>query len=180
MTSQRLTPTYLLLGEILRPHGIKGELRVKILTDFPERVSEIKTVYIGSDPAQPDATPHTIESVRFHKNYLLLTLENVRNRTDVEPFRGQFVMIDLEHAIPLEADEFYFYELIGLRVRTVDGEELGTLQEVMETGANDVYVVSSRTYGKVLIPAHSETVVNIDFDTETITVQLPDGLLPRG
>ena len=88
-------------------------------------------------------------------------------------------MIGIDDAVPLEDDEIYLYELIGLTVKTDTGEELGTIQAVLETGANDVYVVSTRKYGEVLIPAHDETVLEIDMDSETVTVKLPDGLLPE-
>jgi 16S rRNA processing protein RimM len=179
MTAQRITkPNYLIIGEILRPHGIRGELRLKILTDYPERVSKIKMVYLGSDASQPDATPHEIQSVRLHKQFLLLMLTDIQDRNEAETLRGQFVMVNIEDAVPLDDDEIYLYELIGLTVKTDAGEELGTIKDVLETGANDVYVVSSRQYGELLIPAHDETIIEIDTDAETVIVKLPDGLLP--
>jgi 16S rRNA processing protein RimM len=180
MPAKRINkPQYLLIGEILRPHGIRGELRLKILTDYPERVAKIKTVYLGKDATDDAAIPYKVQSARLHQQFLLLTLAEVQDRNEAETLRGQFVMIGIDDAVPLEDDEIYLYELIGLTVKTDTGEELGTIQDVLETGANDVYVVSSRKYGEVLIPAHDETVLEIDMDSETVTVKLPDGLLPE-
>lgn len=179
MSDKRLQPHYLILGEILRPHGIRGELRVKVQTDYPERlIDELKTVYIGTDPKQSDAETYTIKSARFHQDYILLQLEEIDDRNAAELLRGQFVMVDLENAVPLEEDEFYLFELIGLTVKTTSGEELGTIQDVMETGANDVYVVKGRKYGELLIPAHDETLVDVDVEAGIVTMNLPYGILP--
>jgi 16S rRNA processing protein RimM len=172
-------PDYLIIGEILRPHGIRGELRLKILTDYPERISKIKTVYIGHDATQSDVPSYSVQSARLHQQFLLLTLKEVQDRNEAETLRGQLVMVDIDDAVPLEDDEIYLYELIGLTVKTETGQELGTIKDVLETGANDVYVVSSRQYGELLIPAHEETIIEIDTDAETVTVKLPDGLLPE-
>ncbi len=171
-------PYYLILGEILRPHGVRGELRVRALTDYPERVAKIKTVYIGRDPMEPEATPYTVQASRMHQDYLLLKLHEIPDRNDAEPLRGFFVMVDFENAVPLEEDEFYLYEVIGLRAYTPDGEWLGTVNNVIETGANDVYVVNGSRYGELLLPVHEETLVSIDFDAGKITLDLPEGLLP--
>lgn len=180
MSDKRLQPHYLILGEILRPHGIRGELRIKVQTDYPERMmNELETVYIGADPKESDAEVYTIQSARFHQDYILLQLEEVQDRNTAELLRGQFVMIDLENAVPLEDDEFYLFELIGLIVKNSNtGEELGTIQDIMETGANDVYVVKGRKYGELLIPAHDETLVDIDVDAGVVTMNVPFGILP--
>lgn len=174
-----IKPNYLLIGEVLRPHGIRGELRLKILTDYPERVSKIKTVYLGSDANQPDATLYHVQSARLNKQFLLLMLKGIQDRNEAETLRGQFVMVDIDNAVPLDDDEIYLFELIGLTVKTDTGQELGTIKDVIETGANDVYVVTSRQYGEVLIPAHDETLIEIDTESAIVTVKLPDGLLPE-
>ncbi|MGB7341527.1 MAG: ribosome maturation factor RimM [Phototrophicaceae bacterium] len=173
-------PHYLLLGEVLRPHGIRGELRMRILTDHPERfLNELDVIYLGSDPKDNDAQLYNLKSARFHKDYLLITLVEVKDRNAAELLRGRKVMIDIDRAIPLEEGEYYLYQLIGLTVQTTDGIELGQIKEVIETGANDVYVVKGREFGELLLPAHSETIVNMNFDEKRITMQLPDGLLPE-
>lgn len=172
-------PQYLILGKILRPHGVRGELKMQIMTDYPERLADnIKTIYLGKSPeATETLEPHHVKSARFHKDSLLLMLSNISDRNEAEMLRGKVVMIDIANAIPLEDDEFYLYELIGMTVQT-DEIVLGQVHDVIETGANDVYVVKSREYGELLVPAHDETLVDFDFDSNIITMKLPDGLLP--
>jgi len=177
---QRLEPDYLLLGKVLRPHGVRGELKVSILTDYPERLRELDAIFIGSGVDDPAATPYHIQAVRFHQGYALIKFKEVPDRNAAERFRELFVMIDTANAVPLEENEFYLYQLIGLNVQTDSGQPLGTIAEVLETGANDVYVLQSDQYGELLIPAHDETIIKIDFKTEIVTVKLPDGLLPDG
>jgi 16S rRNA processing protein RimM len=180
MSDKRIQPHYLILGEILRPHGIRGELRVKVQTDYPERmINDLETVFIGKDPEESDAEEYTIKSARFHQDYILLQLNQVDDRNAAELLRGLYVMIDLENAVPLEDDEFYLFELIGLTVKSTKGEELGVIQDVLETGANDVYVVKGRKYGELLIPAHDETLVDVDVEAGIVTINLPFGILPN-
>ena len=170
-------PEYLVVGEVLRPHGVQGELRVRLLTDYPERIAELKTLYLGAGPDAP-LKPYPVEGMRLHLEYGLLKLHGINSRTKADRLRGLFIMVDIEHAVPLEEGEFYLYELLGLKVRTVDGETLGTITEVIETGANDVYVVDSPRYREVLIPATDETIIETDIEAGVVTVKLPEGLLP--
>jgi 16S rRNA processing protein RimM len=176
--TQSDTPKYLLLGEILRPHGVRGEMRLKILTDYPERVAEIDTVYIGQGSHDEYARPYRVESARFHKKYLLLKVEELPDRDAVDPMRGLYVMVDMANAVPLDDDEIYLYELIGMTVQTDEGDALGQIKDVLETGANDVYIVNSPRYGELLIPAHDETLLDVNLEQKTVTMTLPDGLLP--
>ena len=180
MSDKRIEPHFLILGEILRPHGIRGELRLKVQTDYPERmINELESVYIGKDPEEDDAQEYTIQSARFHQDYILLQLNEIQDRNTAELLRGLFVMVELENAVPLEEDEFYLFELIGLTVKSTKGEELGTIQDVMETGANDVYIVKGRKYGELLIPVHDETLVDVDVESGIVTINLPYGILPN-
>ncbi|MDX2160666.1 MAG: ribosome maturation factor RimM [bacterium] len=172
-------PKYLLLGEILRPHGVRGELRMRVLTDFPERIASLERLYIGKGVDDPNPVPYVLQGIRFHQEYGLLKLKTVDDRNAAELFRELFVMVDLEHAVPLEDDEFYLYELIGLTVRLDDDSTLGTLTEVLETGANDVYVVDSPAHGEVLIPALDDVVLEIDIEAGWMRVRLPEGLIPN-
>lgn len=172
-------PRYLLLGEILRPHGIRGELRVRILTDYPERIPELRHIYIGSSPDAADARRFEVEHMRMHKEYGLLKLTEIHDRDAADLLRQRYVMVRLEDAIPLEDGEFYLYQLIGVMVQTADGTELGKITDVLETGANDVYIVDSPSYGEVLIPVTTETIISTDIDARLIIVDLPAGLLPQ-
>lgn len=173
------SPKYLLLGEVLRPHGIRGELRVRLLTDYPERINDLDEVYLGSGVDDEAPTAYPVEHMRMNPPYGLLKLGGVRGREDADLLRGLFVMVDIDNAVPLEEGEFYLYQLIGLTVKLEDGTTLGKLTDVLETGANDVYVVDSPTYKEVLIPVTNETIVSTDISAGEMIVRLPDGLLPE-
>lgn len=177
-TQNSQQPRYLLLGEILRPHGIRGELRVRLLTDYPERLSEMESVFIGRNPESDDVTRYHIDQIRVHQGYGLLKLKEIDSRDAADLLRELFVMVELENAVPLEEDEIYLYQLIGLNVQTEAGVQLGKLVEVLETGANDVYVVQGDRYGEVLIPVLDSTIVDTDIDQGRLIVNLPEGLLP--
>lgn len=171
-------PKHLLLGQILRPHGIRGEMRMRILTDYPERIKKSVRVFMGSGPDASDLQAYTVEHMRLHQAYGLLKLENVNDRGQADLYRDLFVMVPLSEAVPLEDDEVYLYQLIGMSVCTTDGVELGVVDDVLETGANDVYVVKTPAGAEILIPVIDQTIVETDVDTGVITVDLPEGLLP--
>ncbi len=170
-------PEYLVVGEILRPHGLRGELRMRVLTEYPDRLPQLDSVYLADSPEASSRVKHALNGLRFNKNVALLSLAGCHSRDDAELLRDKVVMIGIEQAAPLEDGEYYLFELIGLRV-IADQIEIGAIKEVLQTGANDVYVVQSDEDGEVLIPAHAETIVNIDFEAKTVTMSLPEGLLP--
>jgi 16S rRNA processing protein RimM len=170
-------PPFLLLGRVLRPHGIRGELRIEVMTAYPERIISGSKVYIGPDPDDvSSAVLHGITGARKHQQYLILQLEDIEDRNEADRLRDQFVMVTLDDAVPLEEGEFYLYQVIGLSVYTVDGEYFGEVSDVIETGANDVYVVQG-PHGEVLLPATDECVVEIDIDAKKMTINLIEGLL---
>jgi 16S rRNA processing protein RimM len=171
-------PRFLLLGEILRPHGVRGEVRMRLLTDYPERISHLEHVYIGSSPDAAEPVRHVVQHMRMHQNYGLLKLKTIDDRNAAERLRALMVMVTLEDAVPLEADEIYLYQLINLTVQTETGETLGVITDVLETGANDVYIIDSPAYGEVLIPVTDETIIKTDIEAGIVIVQLPEGLLP--
>lgn len=170
-------PDYLLLGEILRPHGVRGELRMRVLTDYPDAIAERGQVLLGTGAEDNSPRQYSVDHLRMHKGYALLKLQGINNRSDADPMRGLFVMIRTEDAVPLDDDEIYLFQLIGMQVSTIDGTDLGELVDVLETGANDVYIVQGRRFGEVLIPATDETIVETNTETNQITVKLPEGLL---
>ncbi len=171
-------PRFLLLGEILRPHGVRGELRMRILTDYPERIVQLEKVYLAEKPDSSDPDAYHVQHMRMHQSYGLLKLEGIDDRDEADRLRELLVMVPLEEAVPLEEGEFYLYQLIGLSVRTTEGETLGAITDVLETGANDVYIVESPVYGELLIPVTDETVLKTDIEQGFILVSLPEGLLP--
>lgn len=174
----RSGPDYLLLGDVLRPHGLRGELKVRLLTDYPERIDGMERVYLAPDVQGHDARAWMVEHMRMHQRHGLLKLEGVDDRDAADLLRDLKLLVPVEEAVPLEEDEFYLYQLLGLRVITAQGCELGTIGDVIETGANDVYVVNGADHGEILIPATPETVLETNVAGGTLLVQLPEGLLP--
>lgn len=150
-----------------------------MLTDYPERIAELEVIYLADSPEPSKVTPYHVEGMRMNGDFGLLKLREIPDRTQAERYRGLYVLVDIEHAVPLEEDEFYLYQLLGLRVETNDGESLGTLVEVLETGANDVYIIDSPRYGEVLIPVTDETILKTDIEAGVVIVKLPEGLLPE-
>jgi 16S rRNA processing protein RimM len=177
--SSASNPAFLVLGRIVRPHGIQGELRVQIATAYPERIAHMDEVYVGHSPHDPNAArAFAVEGARRHRDYLLVRLKGINDRTEAENYRGLLLMVSLTNAVPLEDDEYYLFQVIGARVVTTEGETLGKVSEVLETGANDVFVVQGGPRGEVLIPDIKPVIVSIDIEAGVITVDPPEGLLP--
>ena len=170
-------PPFLILGKVLRPHGVRGELRVQLMTDYPERIVKLKKIALGDSPTSTKIQFYSVEFMRPHQDYGLLKLKNVNDRNDADLLRDLFVMVKTEDAVPLDEDEIYLYQLIGMTVKTDTDDILGTVTDVLETGANDVYIIKSDKYGEILIPVIESVVLKTDTDTNTITVKLPEGLL---
>ncbi|MBN2305725.1 MAG: 16S rRNA processing protein RimM [Anaerolineae bacterium] len=172
-----MPPSFLLLGRVLRPHGIRGELRIEVMTDYPERITPDTELHLGSDPDDAGSvTTYRVANARKHQQYLILHLEGISDRSAADRLRGLYVMVAFDDAVPLEEGEFYLFQAIGWDVYTEDGEFLGQVAEIIETGANDVYVVNGPR-GEILLPAIDECVVDIDIDAGRMTVRLMDGLL---
>lgn len=165
-------PRFIAIGRIIRPHGLRGELAVKVLTDYPERFDTIEVIYLG-DSQQADVWQVT--ATRWHKDRILLTLQGCEDRTTAEGLRSLLVQIPIEEAMSLPKDEYYPHELVGLDVVTVEGEELGRVSEVIFTNANEVYVVVGPR-GQILLPAIADVIDHIDLDTGQMIVRLMEGL----
>jgi 16S rRNA processing protein RimM len=163
---------YLHIGTITGPHGIRGEVKVQLMTDYPERFKPGADLYLGTDA---DARPVKIASVRPHKTILLVGLASVHDRNAAELMRGMSFLIPEDEAMPLAENENYAHDLVGMSVETSDGESLGVLTEILFTGANDVYVVSGPT-GEILLPALKDVVLSVDVPSRKMVVVLPDGL----
>lgn len=166
-------PRFIAIGRVIRPHGLRGELAIEVLTDFPERFDNIETIYLGG-PRQADAWQ--VATTRWHRDRILLTLQGCEDRTTAEGLRGLLVQIPIEEAMSLPEDEYYTYELVGLDVVTVDREELGRLSEVIFTNANEVYVVVGPR-GQILLPAIADVIDHVDLGTGQMVVRLVEGLV---
>jgi 16S rRNA processing protein RimM len=168
-------PRYLAVGRIVGVHGVRGEVRAQILTQDPHRFRLLKQVFLGLEDQEP--VPWRLEGYRLHKGQVLLKLKGCEDRNTAETFRWQLVQVPLAEALPLNEDEVYEYQLLGLSVWTQDGEPLGTIEEIIETGANDVLVLSSPERGEILVPATDDVIQQVDLDAGRMVVALPDGLL---
>ncbi|NPA06777.1 MAG: ribosome maturation factor RimM [Chloroflexi bacterium] len=163
-----------IIGKLRRPHGLRGEVLLEVLTDVPQqRFVPGAVIYVG-----PRRVPLTIRTVRPFGEHLLLSFEGYPDRSAVEMFRNQWVTIPEAEVAPLrDEDEYYDFEILGFRVQTEDGRDLGRLVEILETGANDVFIVEDDAGKRVLLPVISEVVRKFDFDNEKIIVHLLPGLL---
>ena len=162
------------VGVISSTHGIAGEVKVFPTTDDMNRFKKLKEVIL--DTGKETQLLH-IQRVRFFKNMVIVKFKEFRSINDVERLRGKSLYVTRENAVPLEEDEYFVADMIGMKVITEDGTEFGTLSDVMETGANDVYVIDSKEHGEVLMPAIKECVLNVDMESGIITVHLMNGLI---
>ncbi len=169
----QVQPAYFAIGQIVGVHGIRGEVKVSLMTDFPERFRRGAKLYLGSMDA---AAPVEIESARSHKGVMLVKFTSVPDRNAAELLQGQMLLIPEGEAMLLAEHENYAHDLIGLAVETTDGKPLGKLVEILFTKANDVYVVRGPE-AEVLLPALRSVVLNVDLAAGKMVVALPDGLV---
>ena len=162
------------VGVISSTHGVRGEVKVFPTTDDVTRFRQLKKVYLDTGR---EMLPLEIQNVKFFKQFAILKFKGIDNINDIEIYRGKSLMIDREDAVDLDEDEYFIADMIGMKVYTEDGSEFGTLKDVMETGANDVYIIDSLEHGEVLIPAIRECILDVDMDEERMTIHLMEGLV---
>jgi 16S rRNA processing protein RimM len=164
-------PEFLAVGRLRRPFGLRGEIFMEVLTDFPERLKPGSRVFVG-----PHHAPIHIRSCRWHRNRLLIAFDGYAKREEIAELRNQNVTVLTSERPELPEGEFYHHQIIGLRVVTQDGEALGSVAEILETGANDVYIVRNQTGEEILLPAIDSVIVNVDLEGNEILVDLIPGL----
>lgn len=163
---------YIAIGRVTTVHGIHGEVRVELHTDFPDRFAPDIVIFMGEA-----LTEFTIDVARPHKQQLLLKLAGIETRNEAELLRGQWIFIPETEAVDLEADTYWVHDIVGLQVQTEDGEELGVVSDVLFTGANEVYVVQAPNDGpELLLPAIDEVVQSVDLAAHHIIVRLLPGM----
>jgi 16S rRNA processing protein RimM len=162
------------VGVITTTHGVRGEVKVYPTTDGPERFLELEYVLLdtGKELRRLD-----IRNVKFFKKLVILKFDGIDHINDIEMYKGRNLWIPREEGQELGEDEYYIADLLGLRVLLEDGTEFGTLKDVMETGANDVYVVTAENGREVLLPAIRECILNVNTEKGTMTVHLMKGLI---
>lgn len=172
-------PRHLVVGRVLRPHGVRGELRVAIVSSFPDLLERHRSFFLSSPRSPERGVEFPVEKVRLHTGIMLLKLRGCEDRNAAEELRGMLVQIPIEDAAPLEGGEYYEFQIIGIDVETDDGEPLGKVVQVLETGANDVYVVRGPC-GEVLLPAVDNVVREVDTAAGRMIVHMLPGLLGEG
>lgn len=162
----------IVIGRIVKPHGMDGTLKVFPLTDFPQHFESLKHLYIVKE----DSFRTLLRGVKFSKGFVLLKIEDCLDRTSAEGLVGAMVAIEPDELWPLNEDEYYQFQIIGLQVVTDDGICLGEIVDIIITGSNDVYVVRSGPK-EYLIPAIKDVIKKVDLEKGVVTIHLMEGLI---
>jgi 16S rRNA processing protein RimM len=167
----RTGPSFLAVARVRRPFGVKGELLLEILTDFPARLTQNEMLYAGED-----RVPCEVETIRRHGTDMVLQLKAVRGCDAAEKMRGTVFSVRVDDLPPLPAGVYYLHQIEGLEVFNEQGERLGRVKEILKTGANDVYVVQGDK-GEILLPAIPQVIREVRLEEGKIVVQLMEGLV---
>lgn len=165
--------TLVRIGKILKPHGVRGTLKVMPMTDDKSRYDYLKEVYIQT---RHGVKLFRVLGARYQEKFVLLDLEEINSMNDAEAYVGNFLAIEKKDRMPLAEDSYYIDDLIGLEVYE-DGECLGKLIDVMQPGANDVYVVALENGKELLLPVIKSVIKKIDLSEKKIIVEVPKGLM---
>lgn len=162
------------VGVISSTHGVRGEVKVFPTTDDATRFKKLKQVYLDTGKEQMLLE---IQGVKFFKQFVILKFKGIDNINDIEKYKGRSLFVERKDAVPLEEDEYYIADMIGMSVYTEDGAKFGILKDVMETGANDVYIIDSDEHGQVLVPAIKQCILTVDVEADRMVIHLMDGLI---
>jgi 16S rRNA processing protein RimM len=171
-SSSQDEPVFVVIGKFRKPHGIRGEIRMSVLTDFTDLIKPGMSIYAGEK-----YQPYTVASTRWHGEDLLISLKELPNRTAVEIFRNIMVYMKAEDTPELPEGEFYLHQLVGMDVITDQDEKLGVIKEILVTGANDVYLVDTGSEKDILIPAIEQVILDINREESFVLVHIIPGLL---
>lgn len=162
------------IGQIVNTFGIKGIVKVVPFTDDITRFDNLKKVYIKTKKEKKE---YEIEEVKYHKNMVLLKLKGIDNPEDAVLLKNAYLLVDRKDAVPLPKNSYYIVDLLGLEVYTDEDVLLGILEDIYNTGSNDIYVVKDEKGKQILLPAISDVIKNIDIENKKITVHLLNGLI---
>ncbi|MDD6306118.1 MAG: ribosome maturation factor RimM [Clostridiales bacterium] len=161
------------VGVITTTHGVRGEVKVFPTTDDPARFKKLKQVILDTGK---DKIELEIAGVKFFKNLVILKFKGIDDINDVEKYRKKSLYVTRENAVKLKKNEYFIADLIGLKVSSDEGEDLGQISDVLQTGANDVYVISKDGADELLVPAIRECIKNVDVEGGTMEIHLLPGL----
>lgn len=164
---------FLRVGVISSTHGIRGEVKVFPTTDDAARFKKLKKVLLDTGKEQLELE---VQSVKFFKQFVIVKFKGIDNINDIEMYKGKSLLVPREDAVALGKDEYYIADLIGMEVFTEEGR-FGVLKDVMETGANEVYIIDSNRHGEVLIPAIKQCILDVDIEGRKMKIHLMDGLI---
>ena len=165
---------FLRVGVISSTHGVRGEVKVFPTTDDPERFKKLKKVILDTGKGHQTLE---IQGVKFFRNMVILKFKGYDNINDIEKYKGMDLLVDREDAVPLGENENFIVDLIDMTVVTDQGETLGTLVDVMQTGANDVYVVETKEKKEILLPAIKDCILDVNVEEKRMLVHVLEGLL---
>lgn len=162
------------IGQIVNTFGIKGFVKVNPFVDDITRYDDLKKVYVKRNKTLKEIE---IEEVKYHKNMVLVKFKGIDRVEDAELLRNSYIEVDRENAIELKEGEYFIADLLGLKVLSESGEELGKLEDIFNTGSNDIYVVKTEDGKQLLLPAISEVIKEINLEESKIVVHLLEGLI---
>ncbi|MCI8443837.1 MAG: 16S rRNA processing protein RimM [Clostridia bacterium] len=166
---------YLEIGQIVNTFGIKGMVKVKPFTDdIQKRFDNLEKVYIENKKSKKE---YEIDEVKYHKGMVLIKFKGIDNPEEANQLRESYLMVDRQTQEPLPEGTYYIVDMIGLEVYTEEAERLGTLEDIFNTGSNDIYVVKNELGKQILLPAIKEVIQKIDMENKRITVHLIPGLI---
>jgi 16S rRNA processing protein RimM len=166
-------PVFLVIGKLRRPHGIQGEILMDVLTDFPERLEKGVIIYLGDQHR-----PLKIRSCRWQNKAMLLTFDGFMDPETAGQLRNELLYVRADDRPPLPEGEYYHHQLLGLEVVDENGKPLGVLTKILDTGANDVYVVQPARGQEILLPAIEQVILDIDLERKQMRVHILPGLIP--
>jgi len=165
-------PVFVIIGKLRRPHGLHGEMIMEIHTDYPERFSVGKTIRVGHQQTQM-----VIRSIRPHKEFKLIAFEGYNTSDDLGGFRNQYVYINTKEIPDLPAGDYYHHQLIGLQVVSENEKQIGTVGEILVTGANDVLVVQQNDNKEVLLPFVDKYLIEVNLNIGYLKMKILPGLI---
>ena len=164
---------FLQVGVISSTHGIRGEVKVFPTTDDAARFKQLKSVLLDTGKERIGLE---IQSVKFFKQFVIVKFRGIDNINDIEKYKGKSLLVPREDAVELGEDEYYIADLMGMEVFTEEGR-FGVLKDVMETGANEVYIIDSDEHGEVLVPAIHDCILDVNIEEKVMKIRLLDGLV---